>query len=109
MILDLQKGQRQLKNQLEAAYAETAEVKRELRDLKAAASRAQGELAALSAQGRMYLAGNQDDTRAVAAPNPDAPPVTMAAWSFNCMVLSLTSYSNEFSYNVMTCAGGTGA
>jgi hypothetical protein len=29
--------------------------------------------------------------RAVAAPNPDAPPVTMAAWSFNCMVLSLTS------------------
>ena len=27
--------------------------------------------------------------RAVAAPNPDAPPVTMAAWSFNCMALSL--------------------
>ena len=26
--------------------------------------------------------------RAVAAPSPDAPPVTSAAWSFNCMVLS---------------------
>ena len=29
--------------------------------------------------------------RAVAAPNPDAPPVTMAAWSFNCMTFSLTN------------------
>jgi hypothetical protein len=28
--------------------------------------------------------------RAVAAPNPDAPPVTIAAWPFNCMILSLT-------------------
>src|ERR1700742_362976 len=27
--------------------------------------------------------------RAVAAPNPDAPPVTIAAWSFSCMVSSL--------------------
>ena len=33
--------------------------------------------------------------RAVAAPNPDAPPVTMAAWSFNCMVVSLTNCSSN--------------
>src|SRR6185312_5519185 len=33
--------------------------------------------------------------RAVAAPNPDAPPVTMAAWSFNCMVLSLTNFCSN--------------
>jgi hypothetical protein len=33
--------------------------------------------------------------RAVAAPSPDAPPVTMTAWSFNCMVFSLTDFSSN--------------
>src|SRR5947209_1603024 len=33
--------------------------------------------------------------RAVAAPNPDAPPVTMAAWSFNSMVFSLMTCSSN--------------
>jgi len=33
--------------------------------------------------------------RALAAPNPDAPPVTTAAWSFSCMVFSLTNSSSN--------------
>ncbi|WP_245441344.1 MULTISPECIES: collagen-like protein [unclassified Mesorhizobium] len=69
MILDLQRNQKQMARKLEAAYAETAQVKEELATLRGSVAQSR-EMAALSSvERRMYLSNPQSDTRAVAAPN----------------------------------------
>lgn len=70
MILELQRSQKQLKEQLKAAQAETLHVKKKMAALEGALVAQSQDIQLSSTQRRLNLAFSpQSDTRAVAAPN----------------------------------------